>query len=100
MIRVGMLYQRKARLRSGGHSLIHLEEEHTKMRVSGYGSGEFVCLKDEYGNTWAGTAYKGEDERTYYHLTDPSGKRMTGVSNEVAVTFRDDLGRNFKGLLG
>ncbi len=93
-----MLYQRKTRLKSYGQGSIHLEEESSKLRVSGYGNGDFVSLKDEFGTTWAGFSYRGEDNRTYYHVTNPDGKRMTGVANDSSISFRDDSGRLFKGL--
>lgn len=32
----------------------HLEEEKSKTRVFGYGHGEHIKLKDEYGNIWRG----------------------------------------------
>ena len=51
-----MLYskQRKRQWLPGGH--FHLEEEKTKTRVWGYGHGDDIKLKDEYGNVWRGSA--------------------------------------------
>jgi len=39
----------KARERIPG-GFFYLEEERTKTRVSGYGYGDHIKLKDEYGN--------------------------------------------------
>ena len=44
----------KHRREPGGH--FNLQEEKTKTRVSGYGHGDFIKLKDEYGNVWLGSA--------------------------------------------
>ncbi len=61
------------------HSLIpggffHLEEEGTKTRVFGYGHGDSIKLKDEYGNVWQGSAVRSDDNSRGLPVSRRQGK--------------------------
>ena len=92
-----MIYskQRKRHLIPGG--FFHLEEEKTKTRVSGYGHGDHIKLKDEYGNIWRGSAVRNPDNSIVYRFRDGKGRTLVGVSDNIAVTLRDEKGRTWKG---
>jgi hypothetical protein len=94
-----MIYsnQRKRRVLPGG--FFHLEEEKTKTRVSGYGVGEHIKLKDEYGNHWFGSAMRQDDNSITYRFRDPRGKTLSGVGHGVVVTLRDERGNTWKGFV-
>jgi hypothetical protein len=77
----------------------HLEEEKSKTRVSGYGHGDHIKLKDEYGNVWHGSAVRNPDNSIVYRFRDAKGHSLTGVSDNVAVTLRDEKGRTWKGVI-
>ena len=90
----------KQRIRAqvpGGY--FYLEEERTKTRVSGYGYGDHIKLKDEYGNEWLGSALRAEDNSVVYRFRDRSGSSLSGVSNDTAVTLRDAKGNIWKGFI-
>ena len=95
-----MIYgkQRKRTLVPGG--FFHLEEEKTKTRVSGYGHGDHIKLTDEYGNVWLGTAVRNPDNSVSYRFRDDQGRTLTGVSDDLVVTLRDEKGRTWKGFIG
>jgi len=78
----------------------YLEEERTRTRVSGYGYGDYIKLKDEYGNEWLGSASRADDNSVVYRFRDRNGHSLTGVSDSVALTLRDERGSTWKGFIG
>ena len=88
---------RKRRRTPGG--FFHLEEEKTKTRVSGYGHGDHIRLKDEYGNIWRGSAVRNMDNTVTYRFRDTRGRSLTGVSSDAVVTLRDERGNIWKGFV-
>lgn len=94
-----MIYsrQRKCKIVPGGY--FHLEEEGSKTRVSGYGQGDNLKLKDEYGNIWQGTAERSADNSVVYRFRDGRGRSLTGISDSTAVTLRDERGKTWKGFV-
>ena len=75
----------------------HLQEEKTKTRVSGYGHGDYIKLKDEYGNIWLGSAETNADNSILYRFRDGTGKTLTGISSGLVVTLRDEKGNTWRG---
>jgi hypothetical protein len=96
---IGMIYskQRKRPILPGG--FFHLQEEKSKTRVSGYGHGDDIKLKDEYGNIWRGSAIRNPDNSVAYRFRDGKGRTLTGVSDSLVVTLRDDKGVTWKGFV-
>ena len=87
----------KRRRTPGG--FFQLEEEKSKTRVSGYGHGDQIRLKDEYGNVWRGSATRNQDNSITYRFSDAKGRSLSGVSNGQQVTLRDDKGNTWKGVV-
>jgi hypothetical protein len=90
---------RRRKLTNMPGGFFHLEEEKTRTRVSGYGRGDHIKLKDEYGNVWQGTAERIEDNSVIYRFHDAKGRSLTGVSDSTAVTLRDEKGKTWKGFV-
>ena len=88
---------RRRRLTKLPGGFFHLEEEKTRTRVSGYGHGDNIKLKDEYGNVWQGTAERMDDATVIYRFRDGKGRSLVGVSDSTAVTLRDEKGSTWKG---
>jgi hypothetical protein len=82
----------------GGY--FHLEEEKTKTRVAGFGHGDNIRLKDEYGNIWLGSAVRNPDNSVVYRFRNSKGKSLVGIADGEAVTLRDERGRTWKGFVG
>jgi hypothetical protein len=94
-----MIYtKQRKRLRLPG-GFFHLEEERTKTRVTGYGHGDHIKLKDEYGNVWHGSAERNPDNSVVYRFHDGKGRTLSGVSDTLVVTLRDDHGQTWKGVV-
>jgi hypothetical protein len=88
-------HKNKRTREAGGH--FNLQEEKTKTRVSGYGHGDFIKLKDEYGNVWLGSAETVDDNSTVYRFRDGTGKTLIGISSGLVVTLRDEKGNTWRG---
>jgi hypothetical protein len=94
-----MIYSRqRKRLRIPG-GFFHLEEEKTRTRVFGFGHGDMIKLKDEYGNIWRGSATRNPDNSVVYRFRDGMGHSLSGVSNDAVVTLRDERGNTWKGFV-
>jgi hypothetical protein len=87
--------KKKQRREAGGY--FNLQEEKTKTRVSGYGHGDFIKLKDEYGNIWLGSAETVADNSIVYRFRDGTGHTLTGISSGLVVTLRDEKGNTWRG---
>jgi hypothetical protein len=94
-----MIYakERKRTRLPGG--FFHLEDEKTKTRVFGYGHGDNIKLKDEYGNIWHGSAVRAPDNSVEYRFRDGKGNSLSGVANDSVVTLRDGRGTTWKGFV-
>lgn len=97
---VGVIYsdRRKRNKAIGGY--FHLEDERTRTRVAGFGEGDHIKLKDEYGNIWFGSAERNPDDSIVYRFRDARGKSLSGVSHGNTVTLRDERGNTWKGFIG
>jgi hypothetical protein len=81
----------------GGY--FHLEEEKTKTRVAGFGHGDHIRLKDEYGNVWIGSAARSPDSSIVYRFRTNRGRSLSGIAEGTAVTLRDERGNTWKGFV-
>jgi hypothetical protein len=94
-----MIYAKtKKRTRAAG-GFFHLEEEGTKTRVFGYGHGDHIKMKDEYGNVWYGSAVCNPDNSVVYRFRDGKGRTLSGVSDSMGVTLRDETGKTWRGFI-
>lgn len=94
-----MIYSKHSKRSSVPGGFFHLEDEKTKTRVFGYGHGDYIKLKDEYGNVWTGSATLNHDDSVAYRFRNAKGKSLTGVSEGSVVTLRDERGNTWKGFV-
>jgi hypothetical protein len=93
------MYLRRRKFMSVPGGFFHLEEEKTRTRVTGYGHGGHIKLKDEYGNIWQGSAERTSDNSVVYRFHDNKGRSLSGISDNMAVTLRDEKGKTWKGFV-
>jgi hypothetical protein len=94
-----MIFTNQRRLASEPGGYFHLEEEKTKTRVAGYGHGDNIKLKDEYGNVWMGSATRNPDNSVVYRFRSGKGKSLVGIAEGESVTLRDERGSTWKGFV-
>jgi hypothetical protein len=94
-----MIYSKQKKRQRIPGGFFHLEEEKTRTRVFGFGHGDQIKLKDEYGNIWMGSATRNPDNSVVYRFRDGRGHSLSGVSNDAVVTLRDERGNTWKGFV-
>jgi len=74
-------------------------ETSTHSSVSGFGDGDFIRLRDEYGNTWRGMAERQDDNTVRYRFRDSKGKTVSGISDDYGIILRDQTGNVWRGFV-
>ncbi len=67
--------------------------------LTGYGEGEFVELRDEFGNVWRGRADRSGDGSVYYLFRDSEGHTISGISDRFGIVLRDEQGNVWRGFI-
>jgi hypothetical protein len=82
---------------SGG--FYRFESMRTRTTISGSGYGEFIRLRDEFGNVWRGEAERQDDDTIRYRFRDSNGKTISGMSDTFGVVLRDEKGNVWRGFV-
>lgn len=94
-----MIYKRNrvhSRIAGGFFSL---EQERTKARVHGFGYGEYIRLRDDYGQTWRGMAEEAADGTMRFTFRSAHGKVISGIHDGFGIILRDEKGRTWRGFI-
>ncbi|MCW5980789.1 MAG: hypothetical protein KIT09_22100 [Bryobacteraceae bacterium] len=92
-----MIYHR--RRRSALQNAFFRFENAQRKAVYGFGDGDYVKLRDEYGNVWRGQAEVTEDKGVRYLFRDADGKRISGIADRYGVVLRDERGNLWRGYI-
>ena len=94
-----MIYRRKCNQSRipGGH--FNLQNQITKTRMYGFGHGEYISLRDEFGQIWKGWAEHLDDNSVRYTFHDAQGNQISGVSDSLGIVLRDGKGRTWRGIV-
>lgn len=65
--------------------------------MTGFGMGDFVRLKDEFGTVWQGMIDAQEGDTIRYRFRDPRGRVITGISDRYGIILRDESGVSWRG---
>jgi hypothetical protein len=76
-----------------------LEQEVTKARVHGFGHDDYIRLRDDYGQTWRGTAEECADGGFRYTFRSSQGKVLSGLADSYGIILRDEKGRTWRGFI-
>lgn len=68
-----------------------------KSSVSGFGTADYVRLKDDQGNVWRGAAEVMDDESIFYRFRNVDGKTISGRSDGYGILLRDERGQIWRG---
>jgi hypothetical protein len=98
MIQRGIFKRRRVHSKMPG-GFFNFEEEGTSTRLYGFGHGDHLRLRDEFGNIWRGTAEKVTEESVRYTFRDANGRTITGVSDSFGLVLRDGRGKTWRGFI-
>ena len=93
-----MIYK-KARHKTHAPGGFFRFENDSKDAIQGFGEGDYIQLKDEFGTTWRGSAQRQDDNTIVYHFRDDKGRHITGVSDSNGVVLRDGKGNTWRGFV-
>lgn len=91
-----MIYRRRRQRGSGPTGYFHFENLQHR-HVSGFGSPDFIRLKDEFGTVWQGSADVQDDDTVRYRFRDSKGRTISGVSDHFGIILRDQRGNSWRG---
>jgi hypothetical protein len=98
MIHRGIFKRKRTHSKIPG-GFFSFEEEGANTRLYGFGHGEHLRLRDEFGNIWRGTAEKVSEESVRYTFRDANGRTITGVSDSFGIVLRDGHGKTWRGFI-
>lgn len=94
-----MIYRRKRFYSSTPSGFYRFENTRSRSGMTGYGDGDFVRLRDEYGNVWNGMAIAQDDNIIRYNFRDSGGKSISGISDSFGIILRDEKGNTWRGFV-
>ena len=94
-----MIYKRNRVYSATPGGYFSFEEEKTKVRMHGFGYGEYIRLRDEYGHIWRGSAEKAADGSFHYTFRNNHGKAVSGLADGFGITLRDEKGKTWRGFI-
>jgi len=98
MVHQGIFKRRRVHSKMPG-GFFSFEEEGASTRLYGFGHGDHLRLRDEFGNVWRGTAEKVGEESVRYTFRDANGRTITGVSDSFGLVLRDGRGKCWRGFI-
>jgi hypothetical protein len=94
-----MIYRRRKTNGASASGFYRFENMRTRAGMFGFGEGDFVRLRDEFGNVWNGIADAQGDNIVRYRFRDASGKSITGISDSFGIVLRDEKGNTWRGFV-
>lgn len=93
-----MIYRkRRNRLGTSG-GFFHFQDTMNRC-VTGPGDGDYIHLRDEFGNEWRGVAERQADDTIRYRFRTSKGDFISGISDGHGVILRDQKGNTWRGFV-
>ena len=93
-----MLYSKRRQGKSPG-GFYQLESTAEPRRLTGFGDGEFVRLRDENGEVWHGSADVQTEDMIRYQFRNAKGKSISGLADSNGILLRDERGNTWRGFV-
>jgi hypothetical protein len=93
-----MIYRKQQRRTTapGGFHRFHNVDNQI---LVGFGDGDYIRLRDEFGNVWRGSAEREADNTVRYRFRDEKGHTITGISDSYGIVLRDEKGKSWRGFV-
>jgi hypothetical protein len=94
-----MIYRRRRRagIPVGFMQVVSASSHRT---VFGSADGDFIRLRDEYGNEWRGVAEVQSDDMVHYRFRNEEGHHVSGISDGAyGIILRDERGKTWRGFI-
>lgn len=90
-----MVRRRQRSVPSGYYHLKNSQQQ----SVCGFGVGDHIRLRDEFGNVWRGQAELMPDDSIRFLFRDADGRRISGIGDAHGVVLRDERGKTWRGFI-
>jgi hypothetical protein len=94
-----VIYKRRRTRTSSPSGYYRFEGVQQRSSLHGVGDGDFIRLRDEFGNVWRGTAEQQADDTVRYRFRDETGRTISGVSDSYGILLRDERGKTWRGFV-
>lgn len=94
-----MIYKRNRGRSLSPSGFFSFEEEKTKVRMHGFGYGDYIRLRDDYGHIWRGSAERAADGSFRYTFRNNRGATVSGLADGFGITLRDEKGKTWRGFV-
>jgi hypothetical protein len=94
-----MIFDKRRKRSSVPSGFYRFENAQTKASMTGFGDGDFVRLRDEFGKVWSGSAEVESRDSIRYRFRDENGKSITGISDSFGIVLRDEKGKTWRGFM-
>jgi hypothetical protein len=94
-----MIYGRRRKRSSTPGGYYRFENVNTKATLVGFGDGDYVRLRDEFGTVWTGCAEAQGPDLVRYRFRDEKGNAIAGISDSYGIVLRDEKGKMWRGFL-
>lgn len=96
---LAMIYRKRRGRAASSSGFYRFENTKSRSAMFGYGDGDFVRLRDEYGTIWSGIAEPQGDSVVRFRFRDDKGRSITGISDTYGIVLRDDKGNTWRGFI-
>jgi len=93
-----MLFKRKQARKTAPGGYLQFQNAN-KQSFHGFGEGDYIRLRDEFGNTWRGSAEREDDNSIRYRFRDEKGQSISGMSDSYGIILRDEKGNSWRGFV-
>jgi hypothetical protein len=94
----GIVKRRRRRVGQAG-GFFRFEAMKGRNNMHGAGYGDFIRLRDEFGNVWRGEADVQSDDIVRYRFRDSNGNIISGISDSYGIILRDEHGNTWRGFV-
>ena len=93
-----MIYGRKQIRKTAPGGFLRFQNS-LKQCFFGFGEGDYIRLRDEFGNTWLGSALRDDNNAVRYRFRDEKGTTISGMSDSLGIMLRDEKGNAWRGFV-
>lgn len=92
-----MYGRKKNNARKTAHAGYYRIESPNQGVMQGFGDGEFIRLRDEFGREWHGVAEHFDQDLIRLRFRDEQGETISGVIDRSGIVLRDSKGKTWRG---
>ncbi len=94
---MGLYGGKRKRRGTTAHAGYYRLESPNRPVMQGFGDGDFIRLRDEFGREWQGIAEHFDQGLVRLRFRDEDGNPVSGVIDRSGIVLRDSRGKTWRG---